>query len=167
MAPEFFPLFFCMFLVGAIVVVAIAAVYVERTRRILGFVFAFVLKYLRPLLLFALVPIVLMLLGWGWAIRQQFFLNEPMASAAAQGNIDRVRMLLDRGASPDSWGVDFVRTALISAADEGHTDVVELLLSKGADPSLRDDKGKSPLEHAREHGHEDVVALLLKAGGEE
>jgi hypothetical protein len=167
MAPEFFPLFFCMFMVGAIVVVVLAAVFVEWTRRILGFIFAFVLKYLRPLLFFALVPMVLMLIAMGWAIRQQYFLNEPMASAAMQGNIDRVRMLLDRGASPDSWGIDYVRTALISAADEGHADIVELLLSKGADPSLRDDKGKSPLQHAREHGHEDVVALLLKAGGEE
>jgi hypothetical protein len=166
MAPEFFPLFICVFLAGAIVVLAIAAVYVQVTRRILGFVFAFVLKYLRPLLLIALVPMVAMLLAWGWAIRQQFFLDEPMASAAAQGNIEEVRKLLDRGASPDSWGIDFVSTALTSAAAQGHADVVELLLSKGADPSLRDSKGMTALQHARERGHEEVAALLLKAGGE-
>jgi ankyrin repeat protein len=110
---------------------------------------------------------IVMLVATGLAIRQQFFLNEPMASAAAQGNIDRVRMLLDRGASPDSWGIDFVSTALVSAANQGHADIVELLLSKGADSSLRDSEGRSALQLARQHGHEDVVALLLKAGGEE
>jgi len=167
MAPEFFPLFFVLFLAGAILVVLLAAIFIEWPRRILGLLFAFVLKHLRPILILVLLTMLVMLVATAYSIRQQFFLNEPMASAASQGDIDRVRELLDRGASPDSWGPDFVSTALISAADRGHADVVELLLSKGADPSLCDSKDVSPLQHAREHGHEDIVALLIKAGGEE
>jgi hypothetical protein len=167
MAPEFFPFVLCGLLAIAIVVVASAAVFVQWPRRILERVFPLVLKFLRPLLLLALVPLIALLLVTGLSVRQQFFLNEPMASAAAEGNFARVRLLLDRGASPDSWGVDFVEPALVSAADGGHSDIAQLLLEKGADPSIRDSKGMSALQHARQGGHADVVVLLLKAGARE
>ena len=164
MAPEFFPFLLCAFLVGAILVMLGAAMFVQWPRRILQLLFPLVLKYLRPLLLLALVPLLTLLLLTGWWVRQQYFLNEPMASAAAEGNIDRVRALLDRGASPNSWGIDFVYPALVAAAEGGHADIVELLLSRGADPSLRDGEGQSALQRARHGAHDDVVAILLKAG---
>ena len=167
MAPEFFPFLLCALLVGAILLVLGAAVFVQWPRRILQLVFPLVLKYLRPLLLLALVPLFALLLLTGWSLRQQYFLNEPMASAAAEGHIDRVRALLDRGASPNAWGVDLVYPALVAAAEGGHADIVELLLSRGADPSLRDGEGQSALQRARQGGHDDVVALLLKAGARE
>ena len=167
MAPEFFPFVLCALLVGAIAVVFLAAVFVRWPRRILELVFPLVLKYLRLLLLLALLPLIALLFVTGYSVRQQYFLNEPMASAAAEGNIKEVRVLLDRGASPDSWGIDFAYPAIVAAAEGGHADIVELLLSKGADPSLRDSEGKSALERARHGGHDDVVALLLKAGARE
>ena len=129
MAPEFFPFLLCAFLVGAILAVLLAAVFMQWPRSILQFVFPLVLRYLRPLLFLALVPLVCLLLLVGFSVRQQYFLNEPMASAAAEGNITQVRALLDRGASPNSWGVDFAYPALVGAAEGGHADVVELLLS--------------------------------------
>lgn len=101
MAPEFFPFFFCAFLIVAIVIALVATVYVHIAS-------ASVPRFLGPLLRLGLVFLLVLLFVVGLSVRQQFFLNEPMASAAAEGDIVRVRALLDRGASPDSWGVDFI-----------------------------------------------------------
>lgn len=52
--------------------------------------------------------------------------------AAANGHIDTVRMLLERGAPVDAVD-DEGRTALSLAAARGHHEVVKLLLNKGMD----------------------------------
>lgn len=96
----------------------------------------------------------------GKAIRQQFFLNEPLVAACAAGNVSEVRRLLAAGASPDAYGVDFVETALIAAAAEGHAEVVDLLLRSGASVDLRDSAGRSAIDWAKARGHAQVVQLL-------
>jgi len=167
MAPEFFPFLLCAGLVAAIVVVAVAAVFVRWPQRFLEWLFPRIVKHLRALLLVLLAFLVAVLVIAAVNIRQQYFLNEPMAMAAADGNLQRVQQLLDRGAKADSWGPDFVQTALIGAAQGGHRDVVELLLKRGADPSLKDDDGKTALERAREGGYTDIADVLVKAGARE
>ena len=51
------------------------------------------------------------------------------------GNADAVKLLLDRGADPNTQQFRG-QTALMWAAAEGHADVVKLLLARGADPAL-------------------------------
>jgi hypothetical protein len=52
--------------------------------------------------------------------------------AARAGQIDMVRMLLDKGAKLEIGG-SYGRTPLLPAAENGHLDVIRLLLSRGAD----------------------------------
>jgi ankyrin repeat protein len=52
------------------------------------------------------------------------------------------------------------RTALIIAAEAGNVGSVEALLRCGADPDIRDDAGRTALDHARERGHWGIARLL-------
>jgi ankyrin repeat protein len=174
MAPEFIPFIVCGLLalasVGSIGMLAVTAIAHGPLRRVLESRLPRIAPLIRPALILALVTTTWLLLMTGacaYQVRQQFFLNEPMASAASEGNIVEVRALLDRGASPDLLGIDFVETALGGAAERGHTDIVKLLLDRGADPNLKDSHERSALQCARDGPHPEVVALLLKAGARE
>ena len=154
MAPEFLPFIAAGFLLLAslVAMAVLAIVFVVRKR------------LPRPLTLLAFLSTCGLLLVTGFCVsgvRQQYFLDEPMASAAASGRLAEVRQLLDKGASPDAWGVDYVSPALVGAAEGGHVVVVKLLLERGADPDRRDSGGKTAAERAREGGHIGVVDLIL------
>ncbi|MFH9863568.1 ankyrin repeat domain-containing protein [Streptomyces sp. NPDC017202] len=71
----------------------------------------------------------------------------PLMLAAAQGDVGMVRMLLDRGASPnliielqliegvaEKLGIPTRHSPLSSAAESGHPETVQLLLERGARP---------------------------------
>ncbi len=88
--------------------------------------------------------------------------------AAFGGNVDVVKLFLERGADPniknkDGW------TTLHEAAFSGHVNVVKLLLVYGADPTVKDKDGKTPLDLARAWGHREVVSVieewLRRSGG--
>ncbi len=55
----------------------------------------------------------------------------PLMYAAANGHIDTVRLLLDKGA--DIHAIGSGGDALFWAAEEGHADVVKLLIDRGSD----------------------------------
>lgn len=150
MAPEFFG--FVVAGVLAVWGVALVTIVLLSDRR----------KVRRGAIL-ALIPIVALVLLLILHLRQQFFLNEPLATAAYQGRIESVRELLDRGASPDSWGVDSAQTALMGASAEGHGRIVELLIERGADVHLSDASGRTALSYARERGRADIEKLLVRA----
>jgi hypothetical protein len=150
-APEFLGFFLAAAVLVACAVVAMLVV----SRRRHG---------LQKLALLGLVPTLSVLLLLIVHLRQEFFLNEPMAIAAHQGELHEVRRLLDRGASPNSWGVDCVDTALTGAADAGHVSVVQLLIDRGANLNLPNSQGRTPLSCARSRGHKEVEEALLKAG---
>jgi hypothetical protein len=171
MAPEFIPFIVCGLLIiaSAATCGTIAVAFLARgvLRRSIERRFPRVARLSRPLLLLAVVPTVGLLLLTGacaYMVRQQFFLNEPMAIAAAEGKLEEVRSLLDRGASPDSWGVDYIEPAIVGAARGGHAPVVRLLLARGANPNARNSNGTSALAGARDSGNSEVVQLLTKAG---
>lgn len=86
-----------------------------------------------------------------------------MVAAASRGNIEEVSRLLDRGASPDAYGVDYIDTALIAAVKSESEDIVALLLSRGANPDLSDYEGVTALEHAANVDNRAIVNQLRTA----
>jgi ankyrin repeat protein len=87
----------------------------------------------------------------------------PLMSAAANGNIELLRLLLKYGANPDSPG-DGKGTALMSAT--GHTEIFKILVDHGANIHSRDNYGRTVLIWAALHGTVEVVAILCKMGAD-
>ena len=85
-----------------------------------------------------------------------------MFVACVKGDVDALRLLLDKGADvnrADEAGV----TPLFIVCLMGHVDAVRLLLEKGVDVDRPNNKGQTPLHVACRKGHEECVKLLLEA----
>lgn len=89
--------------------------------------------------------------------------NQPLHAAVAsshpQARLTSTLLLLDAAAPIDerqSGGF----TPLMSAAQSGDRALAAALLARGADPALRDDEGRSAVDHAKSSGHEDLVEML-------
>jgi hypothetical protein len=83
--------------------------------------------------------------------------------AAFNGDVERVRKLLEKGENPnakDKYGW----TPLHIAASKGHVHVARLLLKHGANPNIQNEYGWTPLHIAAFWGHVDVARLLLEHG---
>ena len=89
----------------------------------------------------------------------------PLYEAAAEGNLDVLRALLEKGASVNLNDYVGGGTALIAAIENNHPDVVELLLEHTADPSIGGKFHGYPLEIAKEEKNEKVLDLLRKYKG--
>ena len=88
-------------------------------------------------------------------------LDLALLRAAANGNLECVKLLLDHGA--DIKAVDGnLDNALILATSNGHRDVVELLLRYGCPPNEVNFLNFSPLMKACENGYTEIVQLLLE-----
>jgi ankyrin repeat protein len=91
--------------------------------------------------------------------------------AAAKGDLDRVRTILDETpeivsrVSPYNSYYVGCGSALKNAAVGGHMEIVKLLLERGADPNLPEE-GIAPHGHALyaavSHRHHDIAKLLLE-----
>jgi glucose/arabinose dehydrogenase len=88
---------------------------------------------------------------------------QPLLDAVAAGNLELVRGILARGASPDTSDGSG-RTALMVAADAGHRDIVVLLLDHGATVNAQTIGGDTALALATARGHTDVAGALLARG---
>jgi ankyrin repeat protein len=96
-----------------------------------------------------------------------------ICTAAAIGDIDRVRELLDRDPSSANRVNDYVTyylgsgAPLKNAASRGHIEIVKLLLKRGADPNLPEE-GIAPKGHALyatvASRHLEIAKLLLEHG---
>jgi ankyrin repeat protein len=88
----------------------------------------------------------------------------PLMHAAAFGNVETLRILLDAGADVNARNrVD--ATALLWAS--GQPDKARLLIERGADVNIQSKQGRTPLMvAASRRGNAAIVALLLSKGAE-
>jgi uncharacterized protein len=87
--------------------------------------------------------------------------------AAAIGNNDIVRLLLDKSAYIDAESPNKT-TPIMMAARSGHIMTVKLLLDEGADATLKNDLGMTAIDFARQHNQKDIAEGLtyrLKKAG--
>eukprot|EP00741_Cyanophora_paradoxa_P015539 tig00020902_g15000.t1 len=88
-----------------------------------------------------------------------------LCTAAADGDIDALRRLVECGVDPGTPDYDG-RTALHLAACNGNQAAVEYLIQQGVDLSPLDRNKGTPLQDAVRHGYHHIAELLLRSGAE-
>ncbi len=86
--------------------------------------------------------------------------QQAMNEAALNGELEKVRELIGRGADPNDNDQEG-RTALMYASFNGHTEIVRLLLDEGAEVDTRDALGRTALLYASTGPFPETVKLLL------
>ncbi len=84
----------------------------------------------------------------------------PLLYAAARGNTESVRCLLENKADLNVADDSHGWTALHAASRSGQVEMVKLLLESGADPAQEDKSGHSPIQLAKARNMEAVVEVL-------
>ena len=89
--------------------------------------------------------------------------STPLSDAAVRGNVDIVRLLLDRGASINATNRDG-NTPLIGAAFLCRAEVVKLLLEKGASPVKKNNRGDSAIDSVSGAWSQDLANFYTAIG---
>lgn len=79
--------------------------------------------------------------------------------AAFSGQIDTVKLLIERGADINAGGTND-KPPLTWAIESGRRDVAEFLLKKGASLDVRDSSGSTPVDYAKRAGNDEMLALI-------
>jgi ankyrin repeat protein len=95
---------------------------------------------------------------------EKSFAWSALQMAADKGQLDVVKLLVEKGAEIDYKHPINKMTALHLAAYSGHDEVVKYLLSKGADPKIKMRGGVSIVRAVKDQGHDSTVAILEAAG---
>src|SRR5262245_55719114 len=96
--------------------------------------------------------------------REAAWLERKLIRAVADGDLEAVRLLLDRGADPNLWlGGNL---PLSKAAELGHVEIVSLLLDRGATIDQIVQPLGNALIRASAKGHLEVVKLLVARGAD-
>lgn len=91
-------------------------------------------------------------------------LREPLFLAVLSKKSHLAKLLLDRGADPDSFFIEDPPTALHLASHLGDVEAIRALLDGGVNVDARDFDGATPLFRAVESGHLEAVEMLLQGG---
>ncbi len=86
----------------------------------------------------------------------------PLHLAVSNCNHEIVTHLLEKGAYINLKENKYGRTEIHTAVVKGQKDIVDQLIGAGAKADIKDDEGKTPLDHARYHGFINIAALLEK-----
>ncbi len=86
--------------------------------------------------------------------------SSALLLATAQGHIELVELLLDKGADVNAKDKDGLTSLMVSISN-GSIEIVQLLLARGADVNLIDDEGTTALIRAAQKGNSKIVQLLL------
>ena len=84
-------------------------------------------------------------------------------AAACKGEVEVIRLLLDKGASVNVQNEEF-GIALQAAASHGEVEVLKLLLNKGANVNAQGGEFGNALQAATCRGRKEVIELLLDKG---
>jgi ankyrin repeat protein len=87
----------------------------------------------------------------------------PLMGAAANGDIELLKLLLRYGADPD-YPVPYGNTALMSATR--HTEIFKILVDHHANINAINEDGRSVLIWAAYNGTEEVITLLCRLGAD-
>ena len=91
--------------------------------------------------------------------------HTPLMEAASGGHLECARILvMQAGASVNSFSNEFKETALTLAAYKGHVDMCAFLLEHGADHEHKTDEMHTALMEACMDGHVEVARLLIAHG---
>jgi ankyrin repeat protein len=100
-----------------------------------------------------------------WLIDAGISPDAGMASAAAVGPIDLVRLLIEKGAKINATSESGHTPLHAAAGRSDNLENVKLLLDMGADPNAVDDDGETPLHGAVSvYGNLEIVKLLVDSG---
>lgn len=89
--------------------------------------------------------------------------NPVLVIAASQGNVQVIKLLLDRGADVNASG-EYGENSLFRAISTAPNETIRLLLDRGANPNALNVGNGTPLERAAERGKVETVQLLLAKG---
>lgn len=89
---------------------------------------------------------------------------QDVFTAAAKGDLDQVKSLINNNKDLVYAVNDNKKTALHFAAEKGHVDIVRFLLDSGAEVNATTAGGNTALVFAAQNGHNDVGKLLLQKG---
>lgn len=91
--------------------------------------------------------------------------NEPLKLAIIKGNLDIVKLLIEKGANINVK-YDLYNTPLHIAMINGNLEIVKLLIEKGADVNAKNETNDTPLHIAMIKGNHDIVKLLIEKGAD-
>lgn len=88
-----------------------------------------------------------------------------LPAAAARGDLETVKDMVEDGVDIDAKEVKLGGTALHEASAAGYAELVSFLLENGADPTVKDKKGETPLFRAARNGHNEVMKVYVEKLG--
>ena len=90
--------------------------------------------------------------------------TQILIMASKDGNIEKIRELINKKCNLDVRDANNGHTALIWASKRGHLNIVKLLLEAGADVNELTNIGMTALMWAKIFGHKEIEILLTDAG---
>jgi ankyrin repeat protein/WD40 repeat protein len=88
-------------------------------------------------------------------------LNSDLLIAAYEGDVEKVRSLLDKGANVNARREDGDTPLMLAALSGGKLEIVNLLLTKGADVNAKNKENDTALIYAASNRKADILQLLL------